>query len=434
MSLGAENEFQEFKEGLAALDPGLKSLSAMLNRHGKGTVYFGVNDDGTIRGLAIGPNTLVEIRNKLTLKIKPRFFNTIEVCTEGTKSYIKITGRGEDRPYSFDGRYYLRNAASDEQATNEMLRRMLVSGDTDLIRQIPSEEQDLTFDGLLGELVAKGLHVSDSEECRRSLNLYNAEDQLNLMAYLLSDQNRLPFKVVRFAGTDKQIMQERTVFDNQCLLQSVKDVLNHVRALNTTMVDLSQGERKEVPLFSYDAFREAWVNATLHCSWAERIPPAVYVFDDRIEVVSYGCIPYGLSIEGFYKGISRPVNKALLTIFNAVGLSEQTGHGNPTIVANCGREAFSFEDGTVNVKIPFAFVPGSVLLRQRPYPISESQIKLLQYLSAHPTATLCDAAVALGYSESNVKRVASLLKANGLLMREGSRRTGRWSVNNNADS
>ena len=81
MSLGAENEFQEFKEGLAALDPGLKSLSAMLNRHGKGTVYFGVNDDGTIRGLAIGPNTLVEIRNKLTLKIKPRFFLSLTAKT-----------------------------------------------------------------------------------------------------------------------------------------------------------------------------------------------------------------------------------------------------------------------------------------------------------------------------------------------------------------
>lgn len=41
MNLGKENEQQEFKLGLAQLDKGLKSLSAMLNRQQKGTVYFG---------------------------------------------------------------------------------------------------------------------------------------------------------------------------------------------------------------------------------------------------------------------------------------------------------------------------------------------------------------------------------------------------------
>ena len=33
MNLGMENEFTEFKEGMAQLDKALVSLSAMLNRH-----------------------------------------------------------------------------------------------------------------------------------------------------------------------------------------------------------------------------------------------------------------------------------------------------------------------------------------------------------------------------------------------------------------
>lgn len=428
MSLGSENEFQEFKVELAELDVGLKSLSTMLNRHGHGSVYFGVNNDGTIRGLEIGSNTLVEIRNKLTLKIKPRFFNTIEVCDEGSKTYIKVTGRGEDRPYSFDGRYYLRNANSDEQATNEMLRRMLISGTTDLIQQMPSAFQSLSFKQLFATLRDQGLHVTDTENCRRSLNLFNANDQLNFMAYLLSDENNLPIKVVRFAGNNKEVMLERTVYQNQCLLQSVQDVLNYVRALNTTMVDLSEGQRKELSLFSYDAFREAWINATLHCSWAERIPPSVFIFDDRIEVISYGSIPYGLSLDGFYKGISRPVNKALMMVFNAARLSEQTGHGNPTIIAHCGRDAFSFEDGTVIVRIPFTFVPRQALLRQQQRRTTATQDRILQYLSVHPTATLQHVADAIQMSESNVKKVTAKLQTEGLLRREGSRRASRWCV------
>jgi hypothetical protein len=44
VNLGKENEQQEFKLGLAQLDKGLKSLSAMLNRQQKGTVYFGAFD------------------------------------------------------------------------------------------------------------------------------------------------------------------------------------------------------------------------------------------------------------------------------------------------------------------------------------------------------------------------------------------------------
>ena len=64
MNLGRENEKQEFKAGLDQLDKGLKSLSAMLNRGSEGTVFFGVDDDGTVKGLKIGKRTLLDIRSR----------------------------------------------------------------------------------------------------------------------------------------------------------------------------------------------------------------------------------------------------------------------------------------------------------------------------------------------------------------------------------
>ena len=54
MNLGIENEYQEFKESLTQLDKGLKSLTAMLNKHNQGAVYFGAKDDGNICGLMVG--------------------------------------------------------------------------------------------------------------------------------------------------------------------------------------------------------------------------------------------------------------------------------------------------------------------------------------------------------------------------------------------
>ena len=72
MNLGKEDEFQEFKESLTRLDKGLKSLTAMLNRNGKGTIYFGVDDNGdVIGGIEVGKKTFEDIRNKIKTYIDP---------------------------------------------------------------------------------------------------------------------------------------------------------------------------------------------------------------------------------------------------------------------------------------------------------------------------------------------------------------------------
>ena len=54
MNLGQESETVEFKDSLAQLDKGLKSLTAMLNKSGYGEVYFGVEDDGNVIGFMVG--------------------------------------------------------------------------------------------------------------------------------------------------------------------------------------------------------------------------------------------------------------------------------------------------------------------------------------------------------------------------------------------
>ena len=146
MNLGKENEIQEFKESLSQLDKGLRSLTSMLNRHGEAVVYFGVDDNGDVCGLEIGKDTLMDIRNRIRDKIEPRIYADIrEESDETGKKYIKVSAKGSDIPYSFDGRYFLRNVAADEQASNEILRKMLSNSDADLIRQKPSPVQARYF-------------------------------------------------------------------------------------------------------------------------------------------------------------------------------------------------------------------------------------------------------------------------------------------------
>lgn len=428
MNLGQENEYQEFKTSLAQLDKGLKSLTAMLNRHGRGCVFFGVDDHGEVIGLDVGKNTLLEIRNKISLLIDPKVINNIELLKDNEKDYIKITAQGSDIPYSFDGRYYWRNVSSDEQASNDLLRKMLVAGDKDIIRQIPSENQNLTFVGLCNAINSQGQHAQDSAQFRQSYGLINNEGQLNMMAFLLSDQNTFEIKFVEFEGRNKAVLSHRTVYTDQSLIESTMAVLNKVKPLNSKSINVTEGIRREIDLFSYEAFREAWINAVVHNSWQEKIPPAVYLYDDRIEIVSYGGLPYGLSQEAFYSGTSLPVNRALLTVFIANRLSEQTGHGNPFIVSNYGREAFELGNGMVKVTLRFAFKPLHVMLRQADETLTETQRSLLGFLKSNPNSKLADVASEFGITLIGVKKAVAKLQAMGLIKREGSKRFGKWVV------
>lgn len=48
MNFGMESETIEFKKSISELNDGIISLTSMLNKHGEGTLYFGIKNDGTI--------------------------------------------------------------------------------------------------------------------------------------------------------------------------------------------------------------------------------------------------------------------------------------------------------------------------------------------------------------------------------------------------
>lgn len=83
-------------------------------------------------------------------------------------------------------------------------------------------------------------------------------------------------------------------------------------------------------MFDPDAFEQAWVNACVHNKWAVSNHPGVYIYEDRLVIESQGGIPKSLTKEKFLKGVSEPVNKALMDIFIKCDFCEESGHGVPT--------------------------------------------------------------------------------------------------------
>ena len=433
MNLGKENGTTEFKESLGQLDKGIRSLSAMLNRHRGGTVYFGVDDDGNVIGLDVGNNSLETVRNAVHSLIKPQITPIIrEHTTDDGKRYISLSATGVSIPYSFDGRYYVRNVSSDEQAEPEVVIQLVLSRGIDPLKDQASDVQDLTFDLLFTLMLSKGMHPRNDGLFFKSQKMITEQGEFNLTAYLVSDQNTIPMQVVRFDGKDRTGMSSRVNFGNQSLIGSMNDVLKHVSSFMITKVDLSKGERMETDLFDLESFREAWFNACVHNAWRGMIPPSVLMFDDRIEIVSYGRIPFPLSTDSFYQGDSRPVNSELFHIFSELGFMEQSGHGVPIIVKRYGKEAFEITESGVTVTIPFAFEPEYISSKKEnlinSLNIDEKEKLALSILFENPEMKLNDLSERMGISLSSVKKMVAGLKEKGLLKNEGTNRQSRWVV------
>ena len=111
--------------------------------------------------------------------------------------------------------------------------------------------------------------------------------------------------------------------------------------------------RKEVMLFNSKVFREAVINAFQHNLWISGTSPMFTAFQDRIEITSIGTLPPHQTKEGFYAGVSVPVNDKLTEIFVQLHISEKSGRGVPRIVGEYGEKAFDFSNNAIKVTIPY---------------------------------------------------------------------------------
>lgn len=82
------------------------------------------------------------------------------------------------------------------------------------------------------------------------------------MAFLLSDQNDISIKVVRFRGTDKSEFISRKEFGFCCIIKAMNDALEYsLNVLNIIQTNIVETTRVDTPYFDVDSFREAWINA-----------------------------------------------------------------------------------------------------------------------------------------------------------------------------
>lgn len=426
MNIGIETELVEFKKTTGELKEGMISIASMLNKNGKGVLYFGVRNDGEIVGQQIGDRTMREISQGIAAAIKPQIIQTIimELCDD--KNVIKVTVEGDEKPYSAYGKYYMRTADEDREISPQQLRNLILSV-ADSIVNIEANNQQLAFDQLKTLYVGNNLTLRENT-FKQNLNLLTRVGTYNLMASILADSNSYSIKVAVFRGRDKTDLIKRNEYGYKCMLVAVKQVLDYMEALNDTVVDVGGSLRQERQMFDFSCFREAWMNACLHNRWSRQTPPAVYMFDDRIEIISVGGLPDGLTLDEFYEGKSKPVNLELQQIMVQLDYIEQTGHGVPLIVSKYGKEVFDITENFITVTIPLNKAVKKNLQKTKEYVLNECDKKILNLIKENSYITVHELSGRIGIGMTTVTKHIRVLKEKDVVERRGSKKKGQWIV------
>ena len=163
MNIGKETEYVEFKESTSELKAGLESIAAMLNKHCKATIFFGVKDNGDVIGQLIGKDTVNDIVKAIRTRIDPNINPTINILNHNKKQYIKVYATGYNKPYAVDGQYLIRLGTSNKKMTPEDLRTLILNAEGDLTTQMISNNQDLSFNQLKQLYIANNIKINQNK-------------------------------------------------------------------------------------------------------------------------------------------------------------------------------------------------------------------------------------------------------------------------------
>src|SRR3990167_1779956 len=121
-----ESETLELKKSTSELKEAIISIVAILNKHQRGELYFGVKNDGTVVGQTVTENTIRQISQTISENIEPKIFPKInEVILEG-KNCVHVEFSGDNVPYFAYGRAHIRVGDEDKKISAEEIKKIIL--------------------------------------------------------------------------------------------------------------------------------------------------------------------------------------------------------------------------------------------------------------------------------------------------------------------
>jgi ATP-dependent DNA helicase RecG len=322
-----EDSRTQFKRDVTNSESLAGDLAAFSNSQG-GRIIIGVDDQGGLVGLS--PDDVRRINqlvsNTATNQVHPSVNPTTQnvSASQGRVIMLVTVQEGISKPYCDNrGVFWVKSGADKRRVTSrEEIQRLLqsaslVHADEVIVQGATAAEIDLDhFREFFEKQYAVPLdEVLDRDRVsleRMLLNLALArEGTLNLAGLMLFGRHPQRFrpafmaKAVAFVGDDPAGTKYR---DSEDITGCLRDLFKGMRSFLTRNLRRVQGTKGintegdlEVPLPALD---ELVVNMLLHRDYFISAPWRVFIFDNRIELISPGALPNTLTVENIRNGVS----------------------------------------------------------------------------------------------------------------------------------
>ncbi len=413
-----ETRTVEFKETVT--NTFLKTVSAFSNYDG-GVIFFGIDDNGNVKGIADVKQSCLDIENKINDSISPQPDYTLEIQSENTiKLMIKS---GVQKPYLYKSKAYKRNDTATIEVDTLEFSRLILEGKNIRFEELPCKEQGLTFEILHQKLKGSIQIETFNRDTLKTLNLYDNEHGYNNAAGLLADRNHFPgIDIVKF-GENISIIQKRATFENISILDVYDKTIKVFR--DYYQYEVIQGaERKNIEKIPEAAFREAIANALIHRVWDVESQIRVLMFDDRIEIISPGGLPSGITEEEYLSGkISVLRNRNLANVFYRLGFVEIFGTGITRIKqlyeAGLRKPDFEVSENTIKITLP---------VFEENLNLTEDERAVYKILSRTMLKSISEIASYVSFGKSKTTQLLKDMSQKGVIAVEGRGRGTKYII------
>ena len=328
ISRGEDSKHQFKSDATNAIS--LAQEMVAFSNSGGGKIFIGVSDNGDIAGLSSTDINRLNglVSNAASQNVHPPINPQSEniALSEGLIMVINVLD-GISKPYMDNqGAILVKSGADKRRVTSrEEMQRMfqnagLIHGDEVPANGITVADIDLSYFKKFFEreykekLDDQGISLPNILE---NMNLLK-DNILNISGALLfakSPQIRLPIFIVKSICYPGNIIDETKYLDSQDITGKLADVFQKSLGFVSGNLKHVQGDRSinapGEPEIPRETLEELLVNAIIHRDYFISAPIRVFVFRNRVEIISPGHLPNNLTIKNIKSGNSNIRNPIL---------------------------------------------------------------------------------------------------------------------------
>lgn len=358
-----EDSRTQFKESFTSIDSLAAEITAFLNTEG-GQIIVGVSDDGNIKGLAKKEIKKLNqwISNVCTNKIEPAVTGVLteNITIENKIVMIIKVPCGVNKFYMANNKdVWVKVGADKRRAGREELTRLLqesknMYADEQSVAGTSIADFDLRlFRQFYRKRTGENLEEEDTKikQILNNLKLMTGE-QLTLAGTLLFAKfpaNIKPSFIIKGIWYNGNNPADTDYIDSRDIKGNIVELYKEGRSFLLSAIRHKQNGQNfnsiGIPEIPAVAIEEALINALLHRNYFITSNIRLFVFDDRIEIISPGNLPNTATIEGIKMGIHIERNPILVSLVRDMeGIPYRgIGTGIRRIIQECKEEEVKVE-------------------------------------------------------------------------------------------